>query len=228
MDYRGDLQTDWVRRHQTALYKRLAPIYAAWVRLGSFGAFPRLYRQACAALELAPGDIVLDMCCGTGELFPYLAEAVTKSGHIVGCDQSPAMLAQAARRIARHGWHNITLVESDALAFRSPRPLNAAIFSICLSAIPWREAVLDHVITVLPSGARIVVVDSLCLHDQVWRCIPNLYNRVKGRVIGADPDCDLAEQLRQRLDGIETVISTGGIYSSFRGRTRNGDRKPAR
>jgi ubiquinone/menaquinone biosynthesis C-methylase UbiE len=228
MNYGCDLQTEWVRRRQTALYQRIAPIYAAWVRLGSFGAFPRLYRQACAALELAPGDVVLDMCCGTGELFPYLAEAVTKSGHIIGCDQSPAMLAHAERRIARHGWHNITLVQSDALAFISPRPLNAAIFSICLSAIPWREAVLDHVIKVLPSGARIVVVDSLCIHDRMWCCIPNFYNRVKGRVIGADPDCDLAEQLMQRLDEIETVVSMAGIYSLFRGRNRNGFCKPAR
>ena len=192
-----------VRLASNRLYGRVAAIYALWVRIGSLGAFPRLYRDGCAALKLRPGMTVLDMCCGTGELFSHLHAAVTQTGRIVGCDLSGAMLRRARQRVDLNGWRNVDLVECDARDFVPSYPVDAAIFSICLSAIPWREAVVDHVLDQLGAGARVVVVDSLCVHERPGHRLANAYNRLKGRVIGADPDCGLADFLSRRLDGIE-------------------------
>ena len=205
-----------VRDRSNRLYGRIAAIYAAWVRLGSLGAFPNLYREGAAALGLAPGQTVLDMCCGTGELLPFLQEAVGPGGRIIGCDLSSAMLARARGRVTRAGWSNVDLVCADALAFRPDRPIDAAIFSICLSAIPWRIEVLDHVIGLLPSGGRVVIIDSLTIPGHG---LANLYNRAKGRIIGADPDCGLRAAAADRLRDPRERHAAGGVYSLIEGRT---------
>jgi ubiquinone/menaquinone biosynthesis C-methylase UbiE len=200
------------------LYGRVAPIYAAWVRLGSLGAFPALYREGVASLDLRPGKTVLDVCCGTGELFPYLIEALGPDGHIVGCDLSPAMLARAEVRVRKAGWSNVTLIEADARDVAPPRPIDSAIFSICLSAIPWRVEVLDHVLGLLPCGAPVVVIDSLTIAAGRVAKLANFYNRVKGYVIAADPDCDLLIAIEQRLETPSVRQKAGGVYSLISGR----------
>ncbi|MDX0001594.1 methyltransferase domain-containing protein [Sinorhizobium meliloti] len=199
------------------LYARVAPIYAMWVRVGSLGAFPSLYRRSVAELRLSPGATVLDVCCGTGELFPYLHAALGPDGHIIGCDLSQQMLAKASARSKAAGWSNITLIESDARVLRLDATPAAAIFSLCLSAIPGRETVLDVVIGFMPPGAPVVVIDSLTLPG---RPLANFYNRLKGRVIGADPDCRLRDALAERLDLVDEMHIRGGVYTLFVGRTR--------
>jgi ubiquinone/menaquinone biosynthesis C-methylase UbiE len=202
------------------LYAHVAPIYSAYVRIGSLWAFPSLYRSGCESLHLWPGATVLDMGCGTGELFPFLHEAVTPTGRIIGCDLSGEMLAGARRRVERHGWHNVTLIQADAGDFAPPARPDAAIFSICLSAIPAREAVFDRALDFLPRGAPVAVIDSLTLPWSPGHALGNLYNRVKGRLIAADPDCGLAAFVESRLDGYEARTYRGGVYSLLSGRAR--------
>jgi ubiquinone/menaquinone biosynthesis C-methylase UbiE len=211
-----EVADDWVQARSNRLYGHVAAIYAAWVRLGSLGAFPDLYRRGVDALQLCPGQTVLDMCCGTGEAMPYLERAVGPGGQIVGCDLSAAMLARARKRAVRSGWSNVDLVCADALAFRPECVIDAALFSICLSAIPWRVEVLEHVLALLPTGARVVIVDSLTVPG---RGLANLYNRAKGRVIGADPDCGLRDTAAARLHDFREEYAAGGVYTLLAGRS---------
>ena len=44
-----------------------------------------------------PGEHVLDLACGTGAVTRIAAARVGESGHCVGFDSDPAMLAVAAR-----------------------------------------------------------------------------------------------------------------------------------
>ncbi|MFQ5933789.1 MAG: methyltransferase domain-containing protein, partial [Dehalococcoidia bacterium] len=44
---------------------------------------------AVSRLALEPGDVVLDLGCGTGLSFEYLEEAVGPDGRIIGVDVSP-------------------------------------------------------------------------------------------------------------------------------------------
>lgn len=206
------------RAASNRLYGRVAAVYSAWVRVGSLGAFPKLYRTGCQSLALKRGQVVLDVCCGTGELFPYLYDGVGPEGSIVGCDLSAAMLRRARRRIHHGGWHNISLFECDAQEFVPPQAPDAAIFSICLSAIPWRLNVFDHVISMLEPGARVVVIDSLSVGGQWWNGLSNAYNRTKGRIIGADPDCGLRDAIAARLESFQEDQVAGGVYSLLIGR----------
>lgn len=114
------------RPHQAALaqYRDRAPVYDAELAL-----FEPIRRRAVARLALWPGATVIDAGCGTGLSLPLLQAAVGARGRVVGVEQCPEMLARARERVARHGWHNVTLIEASVedAAFES-QLADAALF----------------------------------------------------------------------------------------------------
>ena len=64
------------------------------------GRDPAQERAALARLELAPGETLLDIGCGTGRL---VREAARQGLSAVGYDVSPAMLAHARAEAAATG-----------------------------------------------------------------------------------------------------------------------------
>ncbi|MGC9396719.1 MAG: class I SAM-dependent methyltransferase [Anaerolineae bacterium] len=95
-----------------------ARIYDWSVPFYLLGQESRTRREAVAGLDLHASDTVLDLACGTGSNFPYLQQAVGSSGHIIGLDYTPAMLAEARKRVARARWDNVTLIRGDAAQLR--------------------------------------------------------------------------------------------------------------
>jgi SAM-dependent methyltransferase len=70
-------------------------------------------------LQLAGGESVLEIGCGTGAVTLPLAQAVGEHGRIVAVDISEPMLGAARQRVGESGMHNVTLLAGDAqvLAF---------------------------------------------------------------------------------------------------------------
>jgi SAM-dependent methyltransferase len=92
------------------------------------GAF-QPYRQAIVeALPLRPGQIVLDVGCGTGLCFGPLRDKVTAVGGVVGIEESPEMVAVAREHIAEEGWLNVTVVQSPAEDAEIALSADAALF----------------------------------------------------------------------------------------------------
>ena len=83
------------RRAALEQYRRRAAVYDFELAL-----FEPLRREAVARLALQPGETVVDLGCGTGLSLPLLRAAVGATGHVVGIEQSPDMLARARRRVA--------------------------------------------------------------------------------------------------------------------------------
>lgn len=126
--------------------------------------YGRARRRAVELLQLAPGDTVLDIGCGTGLSLPALRAAVGPSGTVVGVDLSAQMLKQARRRVHREGWKNVELVQADATRLSEatlPVPAaTAALFALSLSTMPDPHAVLAATAAALPEGARLAVLDA--------------------------------------------------------------------
>jgi len=80
-------------------------------------------------LPLRPGDVVLDVGCGTGLCFPLLEAKVGDSDAIIGIDESREMLRVASEHVRDNGSHNITLIEAPAERAQIPALADAALFS---------------------------------------------------------------------------------------------------
>jgi ubiquinone/menaquinone biosynthesis C-methylase UbiE len=115
-------------------------------------AYQRYRRETVSLLPTRPGDVVLDVGCGTGLCFELLRDATGATGRIVGIDGSASMIELAAERVARHGWENVTLLESPVEDARIPGTADAALFCATHDILQSRAA-LENVFRQLRPGA---------------------------------------------------------------------------
>ncbi|MFF1920090.1 methyltransferase domain-containing protein [Streptomyces sp. NPDC058221] len=114
------------------------------------------------ALDARPGETVLDLGCGPGTDFDPLADAVTRTGSVIGVDISQDMVDQARRRTAERPAVDVRLGDVHALPLEDDSVDRA-----------WGDRVLQHVAD--PAGA-------------LAECRRVL--RPGGRLVMAEPDWD--------------------------------------
>ncbi|MEB3349218.1 MAG: ubiquinone/menaquinone biosynthesis methyltransferase [Cyanobacteriota bacterium] len=98
------------------LFETIAPRYDQLNDLLSFGLHRLWKRQALLALRPQPGQRLLDLCCGTGDLALLLGARVRPGGQVLAIDAAAAPLQQARQRAARQPWLPIRWQHGDALA----------------------------------------------------------------------------------------------------------------
>lgn len=86
-----------------SMFDRIAGRYDLLNSLMTAGLHHAWRGRAVDRAEVGPGDSVLDVCCGTGDLSFELAERVAPEGHVVGCDFSEPMLDLAREKAADRG-----------------------------------------------------------------------------------------------------------------------------
>jgi demethylphylloquinol methyltransferase len=149
------------------LFDRIAPVYDSLNERLSFGLHRVWKRMAVRWSGAAPGQQVLDVCCGSGDLALLLAHQVGATGTVYGLDFSAELLAVAERRwrslsggeFRTHG-AALHWVQGDALAL----PFEANTFDAAtmgyglrnLTDIPQGLAELRRV---LKPGASAAILD---------------------------------------------------------------------
>ncbi|WP_210208167.1 class I SAM-dependent methyltransferase [Rhodoplanes roseus] len=150
----ADYDLDYIRRRYDRIASLIVPF--EWLLF-----MPTAFRRtAVEQIGLAPGERVLEIGCGTGRNLPFLREAVGPSGRVYGVDFSAGMLARARSVVARGGWDNVHLTQSDAADYRSPEPLDAVMFGLSYNTMPHHRAVLARALELLEPGGRIVIMDA--------------------------------------------------------------------
>jgi demethylmenaquinone methyltransferase/2-methoxy-6-polyprenyl-1,4-benzoquinol methylase len=154
-------QTELTHERLIETYRKKAKHYDVTSRLYPAPGYPQRDQRirAVRALRLRPGATVVDMACGTGLNFPLLEQVVGPGGRIVGVDLTDAMLARAEDRIAKNGWSNISLVQSDAAGFDFPAGVGAILSTYALTQVPECADVIAHGAKALSGGGRWVVLD---------------------------------------------------------------------
>eukprot|EP00884_Botryococcus_braunii_P007984 jgi/Botrbrau1/17187/Bobra.0157s0078.2 len=80
------------------LFNRIAPVYDQLNEALSLGQHRVWKKMTVKWSGASSGNTVLDICCGTGDLAFYLAEAVGPSGTVIGVDFAAEMLEDAETR----------------------------------------------------------------------------------------------------------------------------------
>ena len=118
---------------------------------------PALFRQwapkVADAARIQPGHRVLDVACGTGILAREAAARVGTSGHVVGLDPNPGMLAVAADLAPGVQWR-------EGLAESLPFPdgsFDAVVSQFGLMFFRDRRQALQEMKRVAAPGGRVVV-----------------------------------------------------------------------
>jgi len=114
-----------------------------------------LRRRTIALLNLRPGEVVLDVACGTGLSFPMLLEGIGATGTVIGVELSLQMLAHARARVAAHGWTNVTLIASAMERAELPRGLLDAVLFNDTHDVLRSPAALERVFAHARPGARV-------------------------------------------------------------------------
>src|SRR5207247_7709897 len=90
-----------------AMFDRIAGVYDRMNAVMSAGLDRRWRERAADLAAVRPGDRVLDVATGTGDLAFELAGRVAPDGAVVGSDFSEAMLDHARAKAAERGEANV-------------------------------------------------------------------------------------------------------------------------
>jgi len=143
----GRLSASGVRE----MFDRIAPVYDVMNRAMTVG-LDRRWRAETARAAVAPGDRVLDACCGTGDL--ALAD-LRAGGRVTGLDFSPAMLQRASGKSEAVDW-----VQGDVLALPFPDgSFDAVTVGFGVRNLDDLEAGLRELRRVMAGGGRIGILE---------------------------------------------------------------------
>lgn len=155
------------------LFAPLGPTYDRYSSLLSFGQDPRWRRFLVSRVDVGPGDTVLDVATGTGQV---ARELVRQHGcSVVGLDQSPEMLAVARERTAGLP---VRLVEgrADELPFADGE-FSALSFTYLLRYVDDPAATLHELARVVRPGGTIAMLE-FAVPRGAWRVLWELWVRV--------------------------------------------------
>jgi len=112
-------------------------------------------RELVARLAPRPGEVILDVGCGTGRNFEQILRRIGPGGRLIGIELSPEMLAQARALVRRRGWTNVQLVRVSAETAAISPPADAAILC-AVHDVMRSPAALANVLGSVRDGGRIV------------------------------------------------------------------------
>lgn len=215
------------------MFDRIAGVYDPLNSAMTAGLHHRWRARAVDAANVSPGDPVLDICCGTGDLTFELARRVGPDARVVGSDFSEKMLELAREKDGGSGAARPLFEWADALEL----PYDNESFAAVTVGFGVRNlADLDRGVAemtrVLKPGGRLVILEitnptrpPLSTFFSIWfdRVIPvigtiagdrDAYSYLPESVKRFPPPAGLAAIMDGAgLEGIRWTVLAGGIIA---------------
>src|SRR5262252_7935743 len=112
----------------------------------------RFFREA----GIGPGQRVLDLGSGVGDVAMLVARLVGPSGEVVAIERDPKSIAKASARVTEAGFHNVRFNESNVNEILDEKPFDAAVGRFILMYLPDPVATLRSISQVVRPGGVLV------------------------------------------------------------------------
>ena len=193
-------------------YGRLAALFNDLeLRMLGLGENSRYRRRAVERLDVPTPARVVDVACGTGLNFNALEAHLGDNGRIVGVDISPQMLEGAEKRVARHGWDNVELVNAPISELDPEAHFDGAICTLALEAIPEYRQAIEGVFSVLKPGGKFAVIGMQPSSRPLLKLM-NPFVVAMGKLGGLDYRADIIGYLRTAHEIIYLKEFMGGFF----------------
>src|SRR6266516_1157920 len=154
-------------RQRASRYDRLAPLTRG------------MRRRAVDRLALRPGQVVLDVGCGTGLTFEAIEKRIGPEGRLIGIELSPEMLDRARERVDHHHWENVELIDAPVEDADPAVRADAAVL-VLVHDITQSPPALENVVAHLTPGARVAATGAK--RAPGWAVPVNAYVRQAARL----------------------------------------------
>jgi predicted O-methyltransferase YrrM len=154
----------------------------------------RLFREA----GIGPGQRVLDLGSGVGDVAMLAARIVGSSGEVIGIERDENSIARAKERVAIAGFRNVSFTHTDVTEIVSDKPFDAAVGRFILMFLPDPVSVLRSVVRLVHPGGVVAfqepswtVMLALGARLPLWFRARQLIHEILLRS-GANPEMGLA------------------------------------
>jgi ubiquinone/menaquinone biosynthesis C-methylase UbiE len=141
----------------------------------------RFFRQA----GIGPGQRVVDLGSGVGDVAMLAARLVGPSGEVVGIERDARSVARARTRVAEAGLHNVSFTEADVSEFTCDKPFDAAIGRFILQFLPAPADTLRALLRLIRPGGVLAFQEPswaplfpLSSHLPLWSACAKLTHQV--------------------------------------------------
>jgi demethylmenaquinone methyltransferase/2-methoxy-6-polyprenyl-1,4-benzoquinol methylase len=201
-----------------ALFDRVAERYDLMNDLMSLGLHRAWKAFAIAVARVRPGERVLDVASGSGDLARALARRVGPQGTVCMSDINARMLARGRDRVLDAGGLAAAVrCDAERLPF-AERSFDCVTVAFGLRNMTHKQAALAEMVRVLKPGGRLLVLE----FSRVWKPLERAYDLYSfrvlpwlgARVVGdAAPYRYLAESIRMHPDQatLATMLEQAGL-----------------
>lgn len=208
-------------RKVAEVFDSVAPNYDVMNDVMSFGAHRLWKRFAIDVAAIRPGQQVLDLAAGTGDLTARLAERAGSKGLVIASDINGSMLSHGRQRLTNEGVvGNVEYVQANAecLPFADNR-FDCVTMAFGLRNVTDKAAALASIHRVIKPGGRLLVLE---FSKPVVGALKPLYDAysfkvlpLMGRLIARDADSYryLAESIRMHpgQDELKAMMAQAGF-----------------
>jgi protein-L-isoaspartate O-methyltransferase len=157
-----------------------------------------LTERALLDAGIGPGQRVLELGSGVGDVAMLAARIVGPAGEVIGIERDSRSISRARTRVINAGLSNVTFVESDLFQFQSAGPFDAALGRFILQFLPDPVAGLRRLSQLVRPGGILVFQEvsyapllALATHLPLWSACVSIARDAVQR-LGAKPEMGVA------------------------------------